>query len=160
MLIFKVLFKCVSLLLLADHLICSLRFSQLVRNIWLSEILSIFSWKCSLPTNYWINGNLTMTLKATLCLDLSFAFLASLLVHCLLQSGSNPCLMDMQIFTFICPEITNITSLMPMPLQMNWAPSGGEAVVLHGWSLVGQLQWLKGSWEDENKSLRFPWWFR
>ena len=63
----QVVFKCVLLLLLADHLICSLRFSQLVRNIWFSEILSIFSWKCSLPINYWINGNLTMILKATLC---------------------------------------------------------------------------------------------
>lgn len=47
--------------------------------------------------------------------------------------------MDLQIFIFICPEITNVTNiLMPTPFQMNWAPSGGEAVVLYGWSCFGR----------------------
>lgn len=27
---------------------------------------------------------------------------------------------------------------MPTPFQMNWAPSGGEAVVLYGWSCFGR----------------------
>lgn len=85
MVIFKVLFKCVSLLLLSNHFICSLRFSQLVRNLWLSEILSIFSWKCSLPINYWINSNLTTTLKATLCSG-SFISISSSSVSPLLAS--------------------------------------------------------------------------
>ena len=96
---------------------------------------------------------LPWSLRPLYVVDLSFAFLPGLLVHCLPQSGSNPCLIDLQIFTFICPENTIITSLMPMTLQMNWAPTSGEAVVLHGWSLVGLLQWLKGSGEYENKNL-------
>lgn len=47
--------------------------------------------------------------------------------------------MDFSPFPFICPGITDVTNiLMPTLLQMNWAPSGGEAVVLHGWSCFGR----------------------